>query len=76
MTEEPTPVRRVTNTNAQRITVGLPFSNITIGERSEEVTELASLVARLARVLADGSAEPELAELAAEAETLNERLQA
>ncbi len=76
MTEEPTPARRVTNTNAQRITVGLPFSRITIGETGEEVAELASLVARLARALADGSDEPELTALAEEAEALDERLQA
>jgi hypothetical protein len=76
MTEEPTPVRRVTNTNAHRITVGLPFSNITIRETGEEVAELASLVARLARALADGSDQPELAALADEAEALDERLRA
>ncbi len=75
MTEEPTPVRRVTNTNAQRITVGLPFSNITIGERSEEVAELAEVVARLARLLADGAERSELADLADEAEELAERMQ-
>ena len=76
MTEEPVPVRRVTHTNAQRITVGLPFSSITIGERSEEVAELADLVARLARALADGAERSELAELADEAEELAERMQA
>ena len=75
MTEELAPVRRVTNTNAQRITVGLPFSSITIGERSEEVAELADLVARLARALADGADRSELADLADEAESLAERMQ-
>ena len=58
--------------NANRVVVGFPFSTIKIEDRGG-AAEVAGRVARLCRLLADSESVDSFAELAAEAQELQER---
>ncbi len=59
--------------NANRVVVGFPFSTIKIEDHAS-AAEVADVVARLCRLLADSASVDAFAELAAEAQDLQERL--
>ena len=60
--------------NANRITVALPFSKIAMEESSEDLRDLAALVADVADALAKAVGDDETAGLRLRARTLNHRL--
>ena len=59
--------------NSTRVMVAFPFSTIHVHEPSE-AADLAELLARVCRAIADGSSADAMAALATEAEELTARL--
>jgi hypothetical protein len=56
--EEAAKKKVVNPTSIARVTVAFPFSKVQIAQQSDAVTELAGLVAELARALAKGKTDP------------------